>query len=272
MTIWGNTASKRCISYVKTKAAKRVPATRKPNLPKSIVSKHSNTGVLDTYFQEARLSKLYDNFNQPVPYVSPQTPITTDYKKIKGMYTQFMQTMYAQQLIKLVPCVYRCPDFSAYYYPPWHFLAMGRKSRPAVSTMFGPGAQNNAIGVSKTEEARKLAVMAKHAGRSRNPVHYAYWRGVMSKHNRKYLLRAYNALNGPDGLYVIRSDRVATDPAKSQEYFDNVIKRVRTMVNSRNGLDWVAKTNSKVDLAKLNQRLRSQGFSPVSWVSPEGWW
>lgn len=248
------------------------------NQNQKFTSRNTNTRVLDLYFQDTAIhnGRVVDYFSQSVPYVTPQTPVAASYKQVKGPYSLFMEHMYSKGLVRHTPYLYRCDYFSVFYYPPWHFLALGRKSRPGIMTVFGPGAQNNDVYDAQTE-SKKLQVLAKHGLKSRNPVAFAYWRTFMSRCNRKYLLQSWNnafETSGsapPDGLFVVRCDRVLRSGPQLRAHFDTVVKRAQAMLSNKNSLAWVAKANSQVDLAGFNRFLLSRGMGPIAWIPREKW-
>lgn len=133
--------------------------------------------------------------------VTRDTPIATHELQVRGVLALALRQCYTHWFLSGTPQVHRCDFFTAWYVPPWHVLALSRKSRPAFVPLFGDGSEFNGD-ATMVEKCAKGELLVR---RSKNPMLYAHARKHMGKLGRRSLWNAFVSTPGSvDGVYIFK--------------------------------------------------------------------
>ncbi|VVT44020.1 uncharacterized protein SAPINGB_P000262 [Magnusiomyces paraingens] len=136
-------------------------------------------------------------------YVTAATPFAPRDSDIRGVLALVMRHCFALRFLNTTPRLHHCDLFTVWYFPPWHVLALGRKSRPAFVPLFGPGSEFNGDAETLAKAERKELLQR----RSKNPMLYAHARKYMGRLGRRALWQSFNGAKPTDrvdGLYLFR--------------------------------------------------------------------
>lgn len=197
--------------------------------------------------------------------------------------------------------VYRCSFFVLMYYPPEHYLAMARKSKPAILITYADGHRFNANykdSASTIEERlqeansksildrlQRLDKVLQNTG-SRVPRDRSYQRVKLRKLHRPIFLQAWRDLGSPsdqmlnhpppgtakDGLYHYRITTFP-DTTTKDEYSVHVQKSVAavanlnwtTLLGTPRTPSWVTLINSRLNVPALNHMLEKGAATYKYW-------
>ncbi|KAA8899901.1 hypothetical protein TRICI_006271 [Trichomonascus ciferrii] len=242
---------------------------------KVIPTKGYSQNIIDNIFDDENLfndrspagltDELYKS-GKTQPYATPESPFAKTANEIRGVHSPFIERFFAQRHLTQVPTVYSCPYYVAYYFPPWSYVSAGRKSRPALASLYLRGQQHNGVAVNKMDYKPTVV------HRSKNPIDYAYWRVYISRSLKHALFTTINSTpEAPDGTFLFRSKRVPTNQAELQSHMDRTVKNAINMVNSKDQLQWVDRLNAKNSWPQLNSRLSSKFKPPAKIYSRAQW-
>lgn len=218
--------------------------------------------IIDRIFNDDEIfASDNDRLGQLYPYATEHTPVAQKPTDIKGVYASFVAWYYNFNLMIGVPMIHSCKYFEVFYFPPRHFLSYGRKSRPALISMYHGGEQFN---------GETLAVKQTVFNRSRNPMDYAYWRNYISKRLRKALFNAFHeTMDSVDGVYMIRTKKVLTDESILQDNMNQAVAKAAKM--AQGSMNWVEKTTGKkINWNSFNNHLKSRHMNIFSRQESEG--
>lgn len=241
----------------------------------SSASKPSRS-ILDQVFQDtghnsvvARTTQTLGLKDRVYPLTaSTSIPAVTAAHEIHGVPSFLVQYAYTLKFLQSTPTAYNCKYFTAYYLPPWHFLSLARKSRPAVLSTFSAGAEFNG-GDGKPSAS----------GKSRNPMSYAFARKHITQRTRDTLWASMQQNpDSVDGLYMFRSHFYPVDSelAEFQVHVDELVKRAGAMARAGppaeprskgkakdKGLGWVDDFNKKVRWNVIDTLCKKRLTPPV---------
>lgn len=245
---------------------------RSPSLGSALKPSKS---ILDQVFQDTAHNSVVARTTQTLGLKDRVYPITasssipavTAAHEIHGVPSFLVQYAYTLKFLQSTPTAYNCKYFSAYYLPPWHFLSLARKSRPAVLSTFSAGAEFNG-GDGKPSAS----------GRSRNPMSYAFARKHITQRTRDALWTSMQETAGSvDGLYMFRSHCYPVDSelAEFQVHVDELVKRAGAMARAGpdepgskgkakwKGMGWVEEFNKKVRWNVIDTLCKKRLTPPV---------
>jgi hypothetical protein len=216
-----------------------------------------DASVLDAVFQDRNKQYLQDQITATFgsknrKFLVPTSPeavngglLPASPQAIRGVPIFLVQLAYAQRFLHSVPVASDGPNFRGYYFPPWHFVSLARKTSPALIMTYGPGKEYNGA----PEYTRQAAMIAQRQMLTKNPFSYAFSRKQTMQALRQALWKAITRDPGHavDGTYFFVAKRLPTD---SQALEQEMVKYVRTCYNlatSKRGLDWVDKFNERVN-------------------------
>lgn len=231
----------------------------KPPKPTSSIIDH----IYDVYLP-TELSKVKSASIQP--YITPNSPFVKTPQEIKGVYSPFVQHAYEYCAAYTAPVLHRCRLFDGTYYPPWHIISVGRKSRPAIFFIHrGEKYNGNEPEIKQTADDLNSKV----------PTDYAVWRNYVRRQYRNVFFDVFNAdRTNVDGVYQLKTIVVpegGEDLVEMQSELEVFMKKAQRQYNQP--MPWVAKTNSKVKKEILKDKLRAmflpefQMYSRDEWVS-----
>lgn len=229
-----------------------------------------STSVLDQLFQDSskNLSLEADLYTAGIKlkdWVTPETPIATTYAEVRGVLSALIKYCFSLQFLRMAP-IHTCEFFKGYYFPPWHIIAIGRKSRPSFVSIFGKGEEFNG---NKEMAASQLLIR-----RSRNPIAYAVGRNFITKYSRGAFYDTFmENPNSVDGVYLIRSmkypypnpivgksefsDRQLTALEREMEVY---VKKAAVMASKP--MPWVEKVTQRVNWPFLQHLIKKQVPKP----------
>jgi hypothetical protein len=256
-TLQGPGLQRRSIAYVRRSPKK--PSKQPAPLRRS----EPACSILARYFEDDGVdSANYVDYNgMYIPYVNTNTPLAERRQDIRGVYSMFVEYLFSRQLIKQTPIVYNCEYFCAYYFPAWHFVACGRKSRPSLVTLYGPGQEYNG-----EKPVPEPTVMR----RSRNPMAYAVWRNYINRSFKVALFESIkNCVDDADGVYILRATKVVTDEQVLQAHMDKAVQKA--IASKKKPMSWVEDSNNKVVWSDFNEKLKAKFMPPVTRSSRNDW-
>lgn len=206
--------------------------------------------ILEQIFDDQNIFDSSENIFAPTrhPFVQPETSWAQNPSQIKGLKSTLVASMFSKQLIRKCGTKQEfLPIASAYYFPPWHPVSQGRKSRPALVALRGPGEQFNG-----NEEARAY-LKARKSQKSMNPMDYAVWRVKTARLFRKALFKHCQH----DGVYVFTMRRVPT-----AEQADKIVSEFVQKV-SQSDLNWAEKQANSLDLANMDDLLEQANYQSM---------
>lgn len=206
--------------------------------------------ILEQIFNDQDLFDSSEKFASPTKhlFVQPESKWAQSPSQIKGLNSNLVASMFSNQLLR------RCgtrqehlPIASAYYFPPWHPVSQGRKSRPALVALRGPGEQFNG------NEQAQAYLKARKSKKSMNPMDYAVWRVKTARLYRKALF----AHCQQDGVYVFTMRRVPTSE-EAHRIVSQFVEKV-----GRCDLRWAEKQQRLMNLAKVDELLEQLNYQPT---------
>ncbi|PRT54111.1 hypothetical protein B9G98_01731 [Wickerhamiella sorbophila] len=216
--------------------------------------------ILETLFDDANIyTRPNDTLKTPTPYVSPKSSYAQSPSELKGVQTTVLSTLFAKRWLKKGPPYFVDKTHAIYYYPPWHHVALARRSRPGVVLCFTQGKEFNG----------KQAPECKSKGeKSRNPFNYAVWRGRTKRIFKRAFWNAWTKTAKPcDGLYLILMDQVPEDEAQ----LERSLKKYLGSLTMQGNFSWVDHQASQVKLADVNRQLLARHYSPLKEWPRETW-
>jgi hypothetical protein len=239
----------RRVRSVARKAPIKQPSSKTP-LGSPLESSNVIDYIYDTYLPKEQTKSKADY------YITPRSPFAKTPQEIKGIYSPFVQHAYEYCANYTAPVVYKCHHFDGTFYPPWHIIAQGRKSRPAIFFIHKSEQFNgNDPEVKQTSDDRTSKV----------PTDYAVWRNDIRKKYRQAFFDVYFAdSSNVDGVYQLRTKRVPENKEELAELKRDLEKLLKlTRKQYKQSFQWVDSTNSKVRRDVLNNKLK-QAFLPES--------
>lgn len=129
--------------------------------------------------------------------VLPTSPGAHSTRDLRGVLCQALEYGFKYKFLNISP-VHNCRFFTAYYFPPWHFLAHFRKTRPSFVGLTSGTQQFN--GNAEMKASRLLT------RRSKNPSDYAFLRGEIRRQTRLALWTSLRLQpQSVDGVYLFFS-------------------------------------------------------------------
>ncbi|AMD22814.1 HHR045Cp [Eremothecium sinecaudum] len=245
-------------------------------------------------FEKIAESKRPVGFNTPV---IKGVPTKDALIQLRGVLSPIRTYQYSSNLRSTESCLYSCPFFDLNYYPPEHFLALARKSRPALQVTFADLPIFNAnIDPTKSVDERiqmmaspsvvaKLKQLEKilQQPASKNPRDWAYLRISTSKFFRKQFLNVWCGLPqadypvlpshdpsskrpvpgcAKDGLYHFNI-RLLPGKGGSDECAEHIQKSLTHVTN----LDWdslLCSKNGRIPWPRaINQKVN---INAINWI------
>lgn len=219
-------------------------------------SRRYDTSVLDAIFQDRnkRLSQeiiaLFGAKGRS--FLVPTSPEAVNAgmlpprpQSIRGVPIFLVQYAYVQRFLSGVPVVCDGTYFRGYYFPPWHFISLARKTAPAMIMTYGPGAEYNGA----PEYARQAATIVQKQMLTKNPFSYAFGRKQTMQALRRALWTAIttNPAYSVDGTYFFAAKSLPTDAKALQAEMDGYVRACYKMAMNNRGLDWVDKFNKRIN-------------------------
>lgn len=229
---------------------------------------HDKKTVLDKLFRDrgpnnlvSRKSHLIGLKGRPYVLPSPVIPVASHPEEVHGVPSFLVQHAYTLRFLQNTPVAYSCSYFTAYYLPPWHFLALGRKSRPALLSTFSQGAEYNG----NPEFAKLLSSSGGNSNthrRSRNPMSYAFSRKGITQRTRNALWTAFTSIpDSVDGLYLFRSHNYPNDLEDLQLHINELVKRASTI--GRGDSSWAEDFNKKIKWSSMDHMCKKRLIPPL---------
>lgn len=201
--------------------------------------------------------------------------------RLRGVIGSVRMVQVGTRLEDLNAVAYRCGFFSLWFYPVDHFLAMARKSKPAIHFHYQrelflngriPGMKNkresHAFARSDTcEQFMKKWGRVVGVQGSLIPKHWAYMRVRARKWARPVFREAWDQFRGPDGVYLYKIE-VFPDRFTRKEFEKHIHESVRAVTKldmakftrDKRGRNWVEHVNSRVSLKSLNGALANESI------------
>lgn len=197
-------------------------------------------------------------------------PVVTDPTQIHGSPSFLVQHAYALRFLQSTPVAHNCKFFTAYYLPPWHFIALARKSRPAMVSTFSLGAEFNGGADLDVDLPTELRVQKKQQqkqqqqaqGKSRNPMHYAFSRKHITQRTRNALWTAFQAnRESVDGLYLFKSHNYPNDMEALQKEADALVSKAARL--AKGGMPWAEEFNRRIKWPGIDHMCRKRLVPPL---------
>lgn len=242
--------------------------------------KHSNdestcsvsTSVLDKLFEDSRknLALEADMYTAGIKlknWVTPETPVATVNTEVRGVLATLVKYCFTLRFLRMPP-IHSCEFFQGYYFPPWHIIAIGRKSRPSFISIFGKGEEFNG---NKEMASSQLLIR-----RSRNPISYAVGRNYITNSSRKAFWKAFvENPNSVDGVYLVKSLKypypnpvVGTSEFSGRQLtaLEQEMERFvkRATVTASKPMPWVEKVTEKTNWNFLQNLIKKKVSKPVA--------
>lgn len=198
-------------------------------------------------------------------YITSNSPFAKSPQEIKGVYTPFIQHSFDYGDRFQSPIYYRCKHFEATYFPPWHILALGRKSRPSILFIHKASQYNGNQPVCK---------QSPYDCCSKIPTDYAVWRSNIRKNYRRVFFDVFfSQADRVDGLYRLKILRVPENEEELEEVKQNLVKLMRLTVSKckKSSFDWVDSSNKKVQIDVLNRKLQQMDLPKFSMIPQSCW-
>lgn len=227
-----------------------------------VTSQWRSASILDKLFgSDIHVHAQSDHLELIVPYVNNNTPMATEAKEIRGLNGPFLEHAFSRKLIYTTPAVAKTPLLTAYYFPPWHFVSAGRKSRPALSCIYG-----------SAEDSNSQTSRSAFDSKSKNPMDYAVWRRKIKNTLRGVFWKEFQD-NGmsPDGTFLFRMNRI---PPDSHEFSKEVRKVVRSAKKAYDSprLLWVDQANKQANIPNFNKTvLVTKNYPPCTLIPRQIW-
>lgn len=235
---------------------------------------HEKRTILDKIFRDTgpnnivtRKTQISGLKNRPYVFQQPshpQVPVASLSEEIHGVPSFMVQHAYTFRFIYSTPIAYECKYFTAYYLPPWHFLALGRKSRPALISTYSDGKEYN--GNPEFANLPNSISTSNNDGlqqRSKNPMSYAFARKEITKKTRNALFKAFHENpNSVDGVYLIRSHSYPNDLVDLQIHVDELVQKSANMAKNSD-MSWVDTLNKKIKWTSFEYMCKRRLMPPL---------
>ena len=243
----------------------RDPASAQPDLggrsippsPPCSPPRNYNASVLDAVFQDHNRPQLQDEITATFgsknrKFLVPTGPeavnggsVPASPQAIRGVPIFLVQLAYSQRFLRGVPVASDGPNFRGYYFPPWHFVSLGRKTSPALIMTYGPGEEYNGA----PEYTRQAAMISQRQMLTKNPFSYAFGRKQTMQALRQALWQAITRDPGRavDGTYFFVAKRMPTDTAALDKEMAGYVRTCYNFATSKRGLDWVDQFNERIN-------------------------
>lgn len=220
--------------------------------------------ILEQFFDDADLyTRPNDTLKTPTPYVTPSSPFAQSPRDLKGVQSDVLGKVFSAHMLRNGPLFMAKSTHAIYYFPPWHPVALARRSRPGIVLCFSEGHEHNGAELPKYPLSQTLK-----SGRSRNPFTYAFWRGKTKRLFKRLFWNAWASASNPrDGLYLLIIDRIPNNPKQTEEALDVFMKKVTALKD----FNWVGNHVKQFQVGRLNRTLLSKHYAPVK-VWPEIAW
>lgn len=222
--------------------------------------------ALEQFFDDSDImSAAFDTEADVYPTIIPQSPLVQHYHDLRGVRTEYNDIYYQLNLASASQQLYACDYFRCYFYPPWHFRALGRKTRPATGFTFADGGYEfNGVPLSEGPERPTLFY------RSRNPFKSGWYRSQIKKQARRVFLAQFQKHGGPDGLYWFWMRKACDNDDVLSLHMEDVL--IRAAHNAQtNAFKWVDKANKLIDIGRVDALFRSHSIKPFRWQSQRDW-
>lgn len=224
-------------------------------------SNSMGSGVLDELFQDGQATVL-DTYINGVGFklekqVLPDTQGASGPVDLRGIANKALEFAF-QSRFHFTSKIHSCPFFDAHYFPPWHFVAHARKSRPSFVGLHHQAPEFNG---NKEMLARKKELVNR---RSKFPTDYAYLRKATRLRIRQALWTSLDLNNeSVDGVYLFFS--------KMYPYPDKVLSK-RTIPNDQDGCKMLEIPYTELDknmdivVKKAVELTRDPNSKQLGWV------
>jgi hypothetical protein len=245
----------------KTRSAQSMGA-----VPERLVQSSVNVPVLERFFDDSEiLLASNDTESDLYPVITPSSPLASNAQDVRGIKTEYVNSYFQAGLHRFTPPLYDCEYFRSYYYPPWHFLAHGRKSRPAVGFTFADGGSENNGAIVPTGVEKPTTLW-----RSRNPFKSGWWRSNMKKMGKRTFYKAFNTFGEPDGVYWFWYKRACEDEGVLNREMENCIVKAINMAE-KDRFEWIENANRCINMKRVNSRFQARNMKPFSWQNRLLW-
>lgn len=238
-----------------------------------------------------RIGPSETSFKKALSPVTDATKFLTGMELPRGLFGPAVRFVTTSKFVSKEARMFRCNYFSLYYFPPNHFLALFRKTKPAVNVVFdGKVNANPALKEYPTSTTIKIV-----QGKSVNPFDYACWRKRLTLNTKKAFMKEWLQItrnnhvesdsscpmdekklqDRMDGYYMYLMRLYPTE--KSMDDFQEHIKKSLQKVHSnrvdsyldtpKNGakknahnIDWVDATNKRLSLKNFNNFIKNMDF------------
>lgn len=237
---------------------------RRSRAPRRSVTKDEwrSASILDKLFgSNEQVHAHSDHLELRIPYVNTDTPMAAEAKDIKGLNSPFLEHAFSRKMIFTTPAILKSSLLTAYYFPPWHFVSAGRKSRPALSCIYG-----------SSDKSSTQTVQSEFDLKSKNPMDYAVWRRRIKNTLRGVFWQEFQK-NGmsPDGTFLFKMNGI---PSDSQEFSRLIRKVVRDASRAYESpkLQWVDQANKQANISSFNTKvLAAKHYPPCKLIPRQTW-
>lgn len=245
-------------------------------------TKYDQKSILDKVFKDRGPNNVVTRKTHILglkgrPYVmndlNSAIPMVTCANDIHGVPSFLVQHAYALRFLQNTPVAHNCKYFTAYYLPPFHFLSLARKSRPAVLSTFTAGAEYNGnpdftpSAGSNKQQQQQQPQQQQPLQRSRNPMSYAFARKHITQKTRDALWNAFQKMpeTAVDGLYLFRSHNYPNDVEDLQKHADELVRKASVIAKRDTG--WVETFNRKIKWSAMDGICRKRLIPPLPRIS-----
>lgn len=215
--------------------------------------------ILERIFNDRDLfTKPTDSLKSRLPYVTPNMPFVTNAAELTGISSIMINQMYKSRQTSKALADSSSDGLRILYFPPWHFLSWGRRSRPGLVTILHNRLKFNGEKVNPDRAQVTSSFL----------FDYAFHRHRAKRFFKKAFMTAWQecALR-KDGLYVIEAVRLPSESSAVTQFLSRFLNKVL----KHSSFEWVHCENEKFNLKKINALYRKQHFNLLVSNSKEEW-